>query len=111
MMKNLNTYIQDLQVVEDFTDKNPTLIQQRRALFDGKKPNPFTKVAERFAEVEVVECHIGSIIHDAGMKFLEGIHQEIEDAKEPWQKSYEADVEEAAKLEAENARVAKLVSA
>lgn len=103
--------MQNLQTSTDFQVKHPTLVQQRRALHNGTKPNPFTKVAERLAEVSVVESHIGGIIHSAGMTFLESIHQEIENAKEPWQKSYEADLEEEAQQRDERNKTATLLMA
>lgn len=71
----MDKYVADLQVVEDFQTKNPTLAHQRRALGNG-----------RLAEPEAVDRFVGETIQNAGMTFLERIHKEIDDAQPQWVK-------------------------
>lgn len=77
MANALETYVTELETLETFEQQNPTLAQQRRAL---------AKPGQRLAEADEVERHRGEVRHNAGMKFLEGIHQEIFDAMPQWKK-------------------------
>jgi len=105
-----DTYVADLQPALDFQDKFPTLIQQRRALHNPLTPNEITKVPERLATVDTVENHVGGIIHNAGVKFLDTIHKEIFDAKQPWEKSLIEDQQTQEEIEEDKATLSKLVS-
>lgn len=76
----MNTLIANLQVRDDFFAKYPTLAAQRRALGTNG----------RLANESAPAQHIGKIIYEAGTKFLESIHEEINNAKPQWQKDAEA---------------------
>ena len=53
--------------VREFQKQNPTLAHQRRALGKNK----------RLATSEEVDEHVGDMINNAGMEFLESIHRDI----------------------------------
>lgn len=84
MNDTLTTYSAHLDSHEPKVNRllSTPLVIHRKNLADPKKPNPFTKVAQRLAEPETVEDYltqeIGGPIHDAGMQFLAGIHEEID---------------------------------
>lgn len=104
------TYVADIQPALDFQDKFPTLVQQRRALHNPLIPNEVTKVPQRLSTVETIENHVGGIIHNAGVKFLDSIHKEIFDAKQPWEKSLIEDQQTQEEIEEDKAALSKLVS-
>jgi len=60
-------YVLDLDRIHGFDEKYPTLLQKRRKL---------AKNDQRFADAEETMIFIGKSIHEAGMRFLERIHQE-----------------------------------
>lgn len=75
-MDNLDKYVADLQVVDGFLAAHPTLVQQR--VHFG--------VNGRLSDPETPGQWIGETIHNAGMTFLESIHQEIDDKQPQWVK-------------------------
>lgn len=110
MTNPTDTYVAEIQPALDFQDKFPTLVQQRRALHNPLIPNQVTKVPERLSTVETVENHVGGIIHDAGVKFLDSIHQEIFDSKPQWEKSLIEDQQSQEDIEDDKAALSSLVS-
>ena len=106
---NLETY--SLNITTATTFSALPLITQRRFLHHPTKPNPVTKVAERFAEPEVVRNHIGREINVAGTQFLNTVHQEIFDAQPEWMKTAEADRQLEVERKSEQKWLATLVAA
>ena len=66
-MEGIDKYHNELEKVKEFQKRNPTLAHQRRTL--GKNG--------RLADSEMVDEYIGEAINNAGMEFLESIHQDI----------------------------------
>jgi len=72
----MDKYVSDLKPVNDFLDAHPLLVQQR--VHFGKNG--------RLADPETPGAVVGAVIHNAGMSFLDRIHQEIDDAQPQWVK-------------------------
>lgn len=70
-------YALDTGRVNFLLEKYPTLIQKRKRL---------AKPGQRLASAKEVEEYLGVATHNAGMRFLGRIHQEIWDSKPQWEK-------------------------
>lgn len=103
-MNNTETYVNSLQPAHNFIDKNPELIHQRRALAVHQNKG------QRFVSADEVETTIGTVIHNAGMTFLESIHQEIQAAKPEWQKSLEQDQQEIEAVNEDKKNIAAVIN-
>ncbi len=110
MKDSTETYQSNLHPAFHFLEKFPTLVQQRRELHNPLIPNEITKVPQRLSTVETVENHVGGIIHDAGVTFLDTIHQEIFDSKQPWEKSLIEDQQSQEEIQEDKVALSKLVS-
>ncbi len=105
MNTKFEEYVAANNEINNFLTVNPTLAHQRRALGTNG----------RLAAPEQVTEFVGGTLHNAGMGFLEEIHNEIDAARPQAEKDVleaqlEREREELAEAEAEAAREAAMAT-